>query len=438
MMDLSSLHRQLNWNSPWGTMAVRVIGIAANFGTLALIARLANQESLGLIIALNGAAFLGGTLFSLGIPTQLLRTLTGHLLANDDGAAAFEYHHGMVMVLKISLFGMLGVAAGAALQITGWLPSLGSIGPNELAVAGCCSLSMALQFVSFSALRALKQPALSGFFQFCSPPLLLLILLLALRLGLGKSIPTSAAIWSLAGASMINAGLVHFALKRRLSQAPAAIEFRFRWRDIAALWLLSVLSAASANIILLLAAAFLSPAQVALLGVPFRVCNLPMTVVSALGAYYAPLIREAHLQQDVPKQRRQLVESQWIGAVLVSPVLFFAWVAPELVLRWFSIHGPEAVGLFRAFAVAQTAIAACGVSEQYLAMLDQAGWAARMTQWSLAGIVLTALVLPRPISPLALALTWSGFVVARQVALWSACVWERKAGTKSGSPASSA
>ncbi len=422
MRLLGSLTRNIrDWNSPLGTMAVRGVGMAMNFAALALNARWVGPASLGSVIAVNSAAFLGGVLCSAGLSTLLLREITGDLMRGNLPLAAARYYCAVRRTLVISGGALLLAFAFGTAQWRGILPArIGTFGPMEVFSLGLCTLGLATQSLGLGVVRALKHPALSGVFQFCTMPVMFVLILLGLRATQSVITPTQtlAALVLATGANTI---AVNLFVSRRLGRAGTTETNLLPWAAARALWSLNVLSAASANSLVLLGAYLLSPERVAVIGVPFRICNLPMTVVTAMGAYYSPLIREAHLQGDHPRLRRELRESQWLGGAVVVPVLLLALFLPKTALSWFAIHDASASNVFLIFAIAQTLIAGCGVAEQYLAMLDRTKVAVRITQFSLLGTVVAVALLARPISPLALGLAWSLFGVLRQVSLLWAC-----------------
>lgn len=405
-----------DWDSPLGTMAVRVAGLGVNFGVLAFIAKLAGQESLGLVIALNSAAFVGGAVLSYGVPTFLLKTMTGYFLAEQPGLAAAEYRRGLTVVIKASAMGIGVAAVFAACQSAGMLPVLGSLGAVEILAAGVCSVSLAVQFVGLSAVRALKQPAMSGAFQFFTQPLLLLCATMA-GLGLWGDLSARTTVAVVCTGIVGNAILVLAYARKRLQEACPAELVPLPKSELRSLWLLSMLSNASANAPLILAAALFTPAGVALLGVPFRICNLPMTLIVALGTYYAPLLRESFIQNNAPRQAKELRESQLIGGVLVLPVLLGAGLLPAPILGLFGLHDAMAESLFLLFAVSQLLIASCGVSEQYLAMVGKARVANVYTLAGLLGMVVAGPVLFSRYGALGLGSAWAFFAVARQLGL---------------------
>lgn len=417
------LVRQVSdWNSPAGTMAVRAVGLAVNFGVLAVIARWAGQEVLGVIIVLNGAAFLGGGVGSLGIPTLLLKTIPGCLLIGEKVIAAAHYRRG----LRIVSFTSAGIAIALALialaQGLRLLPaSIGSFGPLEVTAMGVCSLAMAIQFVGISAIRAVKKPAWSGVFQFCTPPLLLAVFVCVSYVWLG-TVTRGIGVGALILTMLLNAGFVTIFARRELGRGHAASLEPITWPETRSMWLVGVLGSAASNIPLLFAAMLLDPVSVAITGISYRICNLPMTVVSALGAYYAPMIREAYLRRDLRLMRGELKESQWLGALLVFPVLLAAILFPDLTLGLFRIHNSHAVVVLRIFAFAQLVIASCGVCEQYLSMLGRATLAFRISLVACLLIAVSSWTSAANWGVIGLALAWTTFSALRQLTLWSMCV----------------
>ncbi len=403
-------------------MGIRVLGLAANFVVLMVIARWMGQDVLGLVIAINGAAFFGGTLLSMGVPTVLLKTLTDHLVVNDRSKFYAEYLRGLKIVITIGFAGCIFTVVLAALQVCHILPEkIGSLGSAEIIALGVCSLCMAIQLVVTSAIRALRQPAWSGFFQFCSPPLFLFAAFAAARAlypDVSLSVGLNAQTVSFVGNTILM--LVFFRRAAHNETLSCTLD-DFSWIDARGFWILSFLSSAAANAPVLLATILFDPSTIALIGVPFRIANLPMTIVTALGAYYSPLIREAHLLENWDRMRSELVQSQWIGSILVFPFLVTAIVAPTWLLGLFHIHSATAEIVLLVFTCAQLIIASCGVCSQYLAMTNLQDKASRLTLISLVSISVLAILLGKYWGACGVAVIWASFSSIRQLALRQIC-----------------
>lgn len=409
------------WNSAAMSMAIRGLGLVANFVSLIGIARFSDEETLGVLIILNGAAFFLGTLFSLGFPTQLLKSLPDHLVNGDLAGALVEYRRALRFTVLGCLFLVCGAGGVVSLQHLGFLaPKIGSLGSGELvalAVGGSC---MALQFVGLSVIRARRQVAWSSVFQFCTPVLFLFSGFLFCHLA-WPVVTKESGLTVFTVAFLANTVLV-IAYAGRLLRGAGRTSIRpLDWREVRSFWLMGLLSSGAANLPFLLATFLLMQSQLASIAVPFRIANLPMTIVGTLGAYYAPLIRECHAKGDRGGRRRHLVNSQWIGGGLVAPLLFASFVCPEWVLGFFHVKSGEAVHLLQLFVLAQAIIASCGVCSQYLAMLDLSGWVNLWTVCSIIGVALCSISFFDWAGIFAIGASWALFSCWRQVALRLRC-----------------
>lgn len=418
--------RSLGWHSSLGTMIVRILGIALNLGVLATVAKVGGASVLGITVTLGGMSFVLGTIYSVGLPTYVLRAVTDALVHENYPLALAEYCRSLRWINAVSLSCLAVIAALALSQQYFLAPgALGVLGRVELLALGTAGWATALQFAGLSLLRALRLPSGSALLQFSTPPIFLGLCMIG-AWAVSSELTVSTGALAFAIASWCNAALTLYWGRRLIHSArrPTLLQ-ALPWGEIRSMWLLGMMSSIASNLPLIIGALFLSTLELAALGVPFRICNIPATIVAALGAYYAPRIREAHVLNESGGGVGELKESQWLGTALVLPLLVVAVSAPLPVLGVFEIKSEVAVLLLRIFAFAQIIIAGCGVSEQYLMMQGRSLFAAKIT------FVCSVLCLGLAIfggyywGAIGLGLAWAIMAIIKQVTLCRACYAHR-------------
>ena len=407
-------------NAAISTMAVRILGLLINLCVLALVGRYADQASLGIVIVLNAAAFVGGVVCSAGLPTWILRAISEHRVDGKLDRIGAEYERAFKKVRQLSTFTVMAASVTAYAQHSGLVPEIGVFGALETCALGVCSAALGVQLLDTSLMRSLKRPVLAGAFQFCSQPLCLLISLIALS-GVAGETSRIVTVFAITAGIVLNAVVVHCYLRCCLNLPTRSVYLDpIDERSVRSFWMLSLVGSASAQAPLIVAAVMLSPSAATLIGIPFRICNLPMTIVAALGSYYAPSLREAFIRSDISAQRRDLLQSQWLGGLFVTPLVVVSWVAPERLLDLFSASADTGPILLRMFSVAQLAIASCGVSEQHLAMIGREKTATIAACLCLFTVMVTGCLLSSVFGALGVGGVWIVASVVRQFYVLSA------------------
>ena len=385
-------------SSSAAVFVARLTSAALKLATLAILARWAAREDIGVyLLALSAAGFLA-VCGMVGADLPTIRRVAGAFTRGDAGEALREFHRALGLALGASIlvavaFWALFPAVETHLLTTPWF------GSNTHWVAICVVATACLALCT-CALQGAKELARSAVFGNLLFPALFLGLVAFQRTQQTEQLAASQLLRSLAIASLASALCAVLVVElgwrwRRSATPPASPDVELRpasgWLIFESLPLLGaqLLAYGITQGDLWLVGEF-DHGAVATYGVATRLAFVPGVVLGISAAVVSPLVVEYHTSERLPALERLLQRVACVASLLALgycvPVLVFA----EAVLsRGF---GPEFVlgaPMLRLLLVAQLLPVLSGGAMRVLILLGHQALALKIT--ALGGLVFLTL-----------------------------------------------